>query len=101
MEDNYESLGLEGNQEQYDENVKKFLKRIDEFKSKSWESVGQVVDVSITNFILLEHFLSIIVLKLIEQDEDKKGQEVFESLLDAFNLYKDDILDILNKERKG
>jgi hypothetical protein len=104
MEDNYNSLGLEGNQEKYDENVRKFLNRIDEFKSKSWDSIGEVVDVSVTNFVLLEHFLSIIVTKLIQQDQEnleKKSEEVFENLLNAFTIYKDDILNILKNERKG
>jgi hypothetical protein len=107
MEDNYNSLGLEGNQEKYDENIKYFLSRIEDFKNKSWESVGHVVDVSVTNFVLLEHFLTIIVTKMIEynsesnKDKDKKAEEVFQNLLDAFSLYKDDILEILNKERRG
>ena len=107
MDENYNSLGLEGNQEKYDENVKKFLNRIEEFKNKSWDSIGEVVDVSVTNFVLLEHFLSIIVTKLIERDNnsdnnsDKKEQEVFDNLLNAFKIYKDDILKILNEERKG
>ena len=107
MDDKYNSLGLEGNQEKYDENIKYFLSRIDEFKNKSWESVGHVVDVSITNFILLEHFLTIIVTKMIEKEfsdkeniKDKKMEEVFQNLLDAFSLYKDDILEILNKKNK-
>lgn len=107
MDDNYNSLGLEGNQEKYDENVKYFLNRIEEFKSKSWESVGHVVDVSITNFVLLEHFLTLIVTKMIEKEysdagkvKDKKMDEVFQNLLDAFGLYKDDILEILNRKRK-
>ena len=101
MEDNYNSLGLEGNQEKYDENVRKFLNRIDEFKSKSWDSIGEVVDVSVTNFVLLEHFLSIIVTKLIQQDQEnleKKSEEVFENLLNAFTIYKDDILNIKTSE---
>jgi hypothetical protein len=107
MDENYNSLGLEGNQEKYDENVKYFLSRIEDFKSKSWESIGHVVDVSVTNFVLLEHFLTIIVTKMIEKEfsseeklKDKKIEEVFQNLLDAFSLYKDDILEILNKERR-
>jgi hypothetical protein len=106
MDDKYNSLGLEGNQEKYDENIKYFLSRIDEFKNKSWESVGHIVDVSVTNFVLLEHFLTIIVTKMIEKEfsdkeniKDKKMDEVFQNLLDAFSLYKDDILEILNKKR--
>lgn len=108
MEEDYNSLGLEGNQEKYDENIKYFLSRIEDFKSKSWDSVGHIVDVSITNFILLEHFLTLIVTKMVEKEsvdqsetKEKQINEVFQNLLDAFTLYKDDILEILNKERKG
>lgn len=102
--DNFESLGLEGNQEKYDENVKYFLSRIEEFKNRSWDSVGHIVDVSITNFVLLEHFLTLIVTKMIQSEfkldeKDKKMEEVFQNLLDAFSMYKDDILDILKKDK--
>lgn len=102
--DNFESLGLEGNQEKYDENVRYFLSRIEEFKNRSWDSVGHIVDVSITNFILLEHFLTLIVTKMIQNEfkldeKDKKTEEVFQNLLDAFSMYKDDILEILKKDK--
>ena len=103
--DNFESLGLEGNQEKYDENIKNFISRIEEFKNRSWDSVGHIVDVSITNFVLLEHFLTLIVTKMIENEfnlseKDKKAEEVFQNLLDAFKLYKDDILDELKRDKK-
>ena len=35
-----------------------------------------------------------------ENIKDKKMEEVFQNLLDAFSLYKDDILEILNKKNK-
>jgi hypothetical protein len=106
-EEKSNSFGLEGNQERYDDNVDKFLKRIQDFKKNHWNSVDHIVDVSITNFILLEHFLTIIVSKVIEIqnrgdssfNKEEKIEEVFENLLSAFSIYKEDLLEILAKNR--
>ena len=107
MEEENGSFGLEGNQERYDENLEKFLTRIQEFKESHWNSAEHIIDVSITNFILLEHFLTIIVSKVIDLqnrgnssfNKDEKIEEVFENLLNAFSIYKEDILKILDKNR--
>ena len=32
-------------------------------------------------------------------EKDKKTEEVFQNLLDAFSMYKDDILEILKKDK--
>jgi hypothetical protein len=106
-EEESNSFGLEGNQEKYDDNLDKFLKRIHDFKKNHWNSVDHIVDVSITNFILLEHFLTIIVSKVIEIqnrgnssfNKEEKIEEVFENLLNAFSIYKEDLLGILAKNR--
>ena len=108
MEEENGSFGLEGNQERYDENLDKFLTRIQEFKKNHWNSAEHIIDVSITNFILLEHFLTIIVSKVIDLqnrgnssfNKDEKIEEVFDNLLNAFSIYKEDILKILDKNRR-
>lgn len=107
MEEENESFGLEGNQEKYDDHLEKFLTKIQDFKKNQWNSAEHIIDVSITNFILLEHFLTIIVSKVIDLqnrgnssfNKEEKIEEVFDNLLSAFSIYKEDILKILDKNR--
>ena len=99
MEENItSSFGLEGGEERFEINLKIFLEKIKEFKSKEWDNAQHLIDIAITNSVLLEHFLLLIISSSL--NDKHKNIEYYDNLISAFNLYKDSILLELEKQRK-
>jgi hypothetical protein len=98
MEENItSSFGLEGGEERFEINLKIFLDKISEFKTKKWDSIDHLIDIATTNSVLLEHFLLLVISSSL--NDKHKNVEHFDGLISAFNLYKDSILIELEKKR--
>lgn len=91
------SFGLEGNEERFEENVQLFMQKVHEFKSKSWDSLQHLADVSTLNSVLLEHFLLLTISYSL--NNEKKTKDNYDELISAFNVYKEELLQRLQKQR--
>jgi hypothetical protein len=91
------SFGLEGGEERFEINAKIFLDKINEFKSKEWNDTNHLIDIAITNSVLLEHFLLLVITSSLT--DKHKEYTHYDELISAFNLYKDYILIELEKKR--
>lgn len=98
MEENItDSFGLEGGEERFEINLKIFLDKINEFKNKDWNNIPHLIDIAVTNSVLLEHFLLLVISSSL--NEKHRNVEHYDNLINAFNLYKDSILIELEKKR--